>query len=427
MNTTTHNTTTSVSTKYKNTAVRIANYLAREAVWHEDRCNWIGHAVEAVNGNFQVVRKSFVHDFYNGSSGVAYFLSTLLRFHEDPILDDLLEGTVNQMIHIQKQDSVLGTKFGFYGGLLGVAFTLRHVGKEQNRPDWVSQGEAMLDDICQSPIEDHELDIIAGAAGAIPIFLQLYREDQKNSYLETAIRLGDFLVEKAEKNPTTWGWKLPVSSKYLTGYSHGNAGMALALLELYAVTQNAQYYTAAMFAFNYERMTYNPTVQNWPDLREIGQVDTGTPIYGETWCHGAPGIAMSRIRAWQLTGDNSFLQEAEAALSTTYKNVYNQLTQGRDTANFSLCHGIAGNADILLHGTQFFQNPTFAQVVQQVGDLGIERHGNTGLNWYSGVNDPSGQTAGMLETPGMMLGLAGTGYFYLRLAFPDQVKSLLIL
>lgn len=426
MITTTHN-STQLQTKYKNTAVNIANYLAKEAIWDKDRCNWIGHTVEAVGGSFQIVRKSFSRDFYNGTSGIAYFLATLLRFHDDPILEDVLEGAVNQINSLDIETDNMGANFGFHGGRLGVAYALKEVGKMRKRPEWIKAGDELLEQICASQITDHELDVIAGAAGGIPILLKYHQQEDKQLYLDTAIRLGDFLVEKATQTPNSWYWETQLAPKGLTGYSHGNAGMALALLELYAVTQNTQYYTAAMFAFNYERMTYNPAVQNWPDLREMGQANPSTPTYGEAWCHGAPGIALSRIRAWELTGDNSFRQEAEIALATTYKNVYNQLTQGQDAANFSLCHGLAGNAEVLIVGAEKFQNQLYQQITEQTGDFGIEKHDKTGLSWLSGVNDPTGLTKGMSETPGFMLGLAGTGYFYLRLAFPDKVESKLIL
>ncbi len=430
MTVSTHNSTQQeVQNKNKNTAIHIANYLAKEAIWDKDRCNWIGHTVDSVNGSYQVVRKSFTNDFYNGTSGIAFFLATLLRFHEDPVIEDLLDGTIQQVLSLTGDNDPLASNFGFHGGRMGVAFSLKEVGKLRQRPEWIAAGDEMLQQICAAEIGAHELDIIAGVAGAIPILLKYYQEEQKALYLQTAIRLGDFLVAKADKSPNSWGWQTPMSTQPLTGYSHGNAGIALALLELYVHTQNTQYYTGAMYGFNYERMTFNASVQNWPDLRDMnmGQGTPTTPTYGHSWCHGAPGIAMSRLRAWELTGDNSFRQEAEIALSTTYKNVYTQLTQNHDSANFSLCHGIAGNCDILLYGAQRLSQNLYSQIAQQAADFGIEKHDKTGLNWLSGVHDPTGQTKGMGETPGFMLGIAGTGYFYLRLAFPDEVESKLIL
>ena len=428
MITATHN-LTEQQVKFKETAIHIANYLVKEAIWDGNRCNWIGHVVEALNGKYQVIRRSFSRDFYNGTSGIAYFLALVLQYHDDPIIEETLEGCINQVLGMEGRTDDVGSNYGFYGGRVGVAYALIECGKMRNKQAWKNAGFALLDKVCEEEIKPLEIDVISGVAGGIPILLKYYKERNKHLYLATATKAADFLIEIAEKNPTSWGWTLPMSKQPLTGYSHGNAGDALALLEVNHVVQNGKYKTAAMYGFAYERQTYNPTVQNWPDLRDlsaVGGTDSG-PTYAEAWCHGAPGIALSRLRAWELTGDQSFKQEAEVALGTTYRSVYNSLTHGIDYTNFGLCHGIAGNADVLLEGALQFENDMYRQLVMQVGEVGIEKYGKTGLNWPSGVNDPTGMTRGMQETPGFMLGLAGTGYFYLRLAFPEEVKCELVL
>ena len=144
------------------------------------------------------------------------------------------------------------------------------------------------------------------------------------------------------------------------------------------------------------------------------------------WCHGAPGIALSRLRAYQITSRVDFLQEARTALQTTATSVANQLRQPQ-LANYSLCHGVAGNADILLSAGLLLNDISYIQLAQQAGLLGIELYDKTGTVWPSGVNDPSGNTQGGEETPGLLLGLAGTGHFYLRLAFPSEIDSVLLI
>jgi lantibiotic modifying enzyme len=49
------------------------------------------------------------------------------------------------------------------------------------------------------------------------------------------------------------------------------------------------------------------------------------------WCHGAPGGALARLRAWALTGDPHHRQEAVAALHTTARALAAQRTAA--TAN----------------------------------------------------------------------------------------------
>jgi class II lanthipeptide synthase len=78
--------------------------------------------------------------------------------------------------------------------------------------------------------------------------------------------------------------------------------------------------------------------------------------------------------------------------------------------NYSMCHGLAGNAEILLEGARAFpaSAPRMRKLALEIADEGIEKHGKNGHKW------PSGLPAG--DTPSLMVGLAGTGYFYLRLS-----------
>ena len=136
------------------------------------------------------------------------------------------------------------------------------------------------------------------------------------------------------------------------------------------------------------------------------------------WCHGAPGIGLSRLRAWRLTGDPARLAEAKAALATTVRALEAGLAG--PGYGFSLCHGDAGNAELPLLAAEVLGEPGLALTAERVGWAGIERFGAPGLPWPCGV--PNGG-----ETPGLMLGLAGIGHFYLRLYDPQAAPSVLLL
>ena len=148
-----------------------------------------------------------------------------------------------------------------------------------------------------------------------------------------------------------WSWKtidIPGQAglRNLTGFSHGTAGIGWALLELSSATGEARFRSAAEEAFRYERTHYSPEQENWPDFRDFLRAPGGSgPVFGTAWCHGAPGIALSRLRAWGLTASPQSREEAEAAVRTTTRAV-----QSPDAVRggFSLCHGCAGNADVLL-------------------------------------------------------------------------------
>jgi lantibiotic modifying enzyme len=55
--------------------------------------------------------------------------------------------------------------------------------------------------------------------------------------------------------------------------------------------------------------------------------------------------------------------------------------------------------------------------VQELADLGSRRYRKE-CAWPSGVSGG--------DNPGLLLGLAGTGYFYLRLSDPDAVPTILL-
>ena len=86
----------------------------------------------------------------------------------------------------------------------------------------------------------------------------------------------------------------------------------------------------------------------------------------------------------------------------------------------AVCHGVAGNAELLIQASRVFNDTNDMAAADRVGQLGIEWYRRNDLPWPCGV--PGGG-----ETPNLMLGLAGMGYFFLRLAEPSSVPSVLFI
>jgi lantibiotic modifying enzyme len=99
--------------------------------------------------------------------------------------------------------------------------------------------------------------------------------------------------------------------------------------------------------------------------------------------------------------------EAEVGLDITQDSVVRGL-QHR-AGNFSLCHGMGGNAEILAEGARVLggRGAHWAKLAAEAA--------HTGAAWY-GPSGPWPCGAGSRETPGLMLGLAGIGYFYLAMS-----------
>jgi lantibiotic modifying enzyme len=264
---------------------------------------------------------------------------------------------------------------------------------------------------------------MAGNAGAIVALLALRGILDSLPLLDCAIRLGDELLQAADKSDVGYSWKSAAfpTQRNLTGFSHGTAGVGYALLELFHATGDPRYRRGAEQAFNYERHWFDTEAANWPDFREEhrqGKLRNRVLSFASQWCHGAPGIALSRLRAYEILKDEVYKSEAMTGLQTTRKMV--EWWLGSETGNYSLCHGLTGNAEVLLYGDRMLERgwTEGAALAHVVANAGVENCAKRNHVW------PCGTGGG--ETPGLMLGLAGIGYFYLRLHDPTIPSILLV-
>ena len=185
---------------------------------------------------------------------------------------------------------------------------------------------------------------------------------------------------------------------------------------MFEATGEVRFRNAAEEAFRYERSFYSAENENWPDFRDFLRPPGSPPAFGVAWCHGAPGIALSRLRAWRVTGALEAREEAGIALRTTRRALE---SPGAASTGFSLCHGCAGNADVLLEGHRDLGTQELREVAEKIGHAGIEQFESARFPWPCGV-------PGAGETASLMLGTAGIGYFYLRLADPAVPSVLMI-
>jgi lantibiotic modifying enzyme len=156
----------------------------------------------------------------------------------------------------------------------------------------------------------------------------------------------------------------------------------LALLQLYQATENPPFLEAAEGGFNYERQSFDSTQQNWPDFRDDVASTSTANVCGLAWCHGAPGITISRLRANQLQPNAVYTNEMNIALTTTTNSIYHSLMENLGNTNYSICHGIAGNADIILDcgGTEY------QQLAEAVGNAGISKYQENNIPWSTGLS-----------------------------------------
>lgn len=419
-------------TTCRGVGLAIARRMVEEAVWHEDRCTWSGDDIDQGPGtppDGELVHRPVGPDLYGGTSGVAWFLGHAWRAGGDAGVRRAAVGAIRHSLH-RTGDTPADT--GLYTGALGVAVAAgsvaRLLGDGPRAAAIGARADGLGETVAALCVDGHPplagdpggADLIQGDAGRVVGLLLLARRPGASPALAGAAAVaGERLLAAAERAPEGWSWPAPDPAwPGLCGLGHGASGPAVALGMLAAATGDPRFAEGAHQAERYERSWFDRGRGNWPDLR------AAPADHPSFWCHGAAGIGVARLQAWRRTGDPTVLAEAAAALDTATAATLRALSQpgGDDTpapafqGNLSLCHGVSSVAE--LH--------TLAG--ELTGDADHLAHGRRLAQWALGGTDATqGDIAcgipGGGEAPGLMLGLAGVGATFLRLADPSWLPS----
>ncbi|QSQ21777.1 type 2 lantipeptide synthetase LanM family protein [Pyxidicoccus parkwayensis] len=380
----------------------VGDRLETLSVGSREECSWFGLTL-GWNRHWRLSPLGL--DLYGGLPGVALFLAWLGELTGESRYSELAQGAVRTMQRKHGEPRHQPASVGGFLGWGGVLYTYAQLGTLWKRPDLLDAADtcvAMLEPLVG---QDENLDVIDGVAGSILALAALHHTGASKRALEVARRCGEHLLAKARPQAQGVGWHSRLEpDAALTGYAHGTAGIAHALLELHALTGEERFRDTARQALRYERSLFVPERNNWPDLRGRPQ----TPAFKTSWCHGSTGIGLGRLASLRHEDDATVRAEIEAAVADTR-------TQGLGR-DHSLCHGDTGSLELLLTAQSVAGVPS-GEVGQWAAKV-MASAGATG--WLSGV--PLG-----VETPGFMVGLAGSGYALLRAAEPRRVPSVLVL
>lgn len=350
-------------------------------------------------------------DLYNGIPGIALFLAYLGHTTGKTPFTLAAEETVATVLKsVAKQKTQHRIPLGAFAGEAGLIYFLTHCGVLWRRPELLAEAEKLAHSLAERIPDDSRFDIVSGSAGLIAVLLGLQEHRPSQKTLALAEQCGNHLLQHAQRMPQGTGWiTFADASAPLTGFSHGAAGIAWALMKLASATGERRFREVAVEALQYERRLFSRQHGNWPDLRAARPEDQAVP-YPIAWCHGAPGIGLSRALILDHYQDEEIHGEIIAAAQTT-------LTRNLGI-NDSLCHGDLGNYEALQHAAKFIQDAALENRIRALPSrilAGIRQR-----SWKCGVPME-------VETPGLMVGVAGIGFALLRLADPLHVPSVVAL
>lgn len=358
--------------------------LSRDAIWAGKRCNWFGHQVTELRTGVPVVTHRMCgSDYYDGTSGIAVFLGHLYAVTGEKIFRTTSEGAIHQALsrldHIPR-----GQRLDFQSGVLGIAYALLELARTCAIEKFNALALLILEEIsCDAPYSD---DV---TPSAIRSLLKIHRDHPRDFLLQTALKLSEHLTPDGED----------------VSVSTCEPSRALALLELYQATGLHKFQLAAEQAFVYQRQNFATVMDRNVDDEKSYRAK------------GAAAVGMTLLRAFEIVGNDFYLDEAKSVLRSITHNLPNSLSEA--AVDFSPARGLFGQADLLIEAGRILREEDYRLSAELIGAFGIDRYKKQDLPW------PCGAANG--ETPGLMTGLAGIGYGYLRLCDSMKVPPLLML
>lgn len=397
-------------------ALKIGRRLEELAIWRDGRPYWVGHTISRSD-----LVGSFVPGMtglYNGELGIALFFGYLGYITKNQRYTDLMYKTVSWIrsaVENEKSPLFGSSAFSGYSGYIYVLSLLGHI---YNDTAFTKIPDSVFEQIKTGIKNEQSHSLIGGASGtvlALQSYGQIQNTNKTTSYIEDCCKR---IAGCSVKQETGVGWLEDADSdKPLTGFSHGSSGYATALMLGGSLTGNRYFTDLAWQAIAYERASFDSQRGNWIDHRETADAENPFMV---AWCHGAPGVGLSRIRMLPFISTkkdkDECLSEIRAAAVTT-------LNTGIGS-NHCLCHGDLGNLDFLLQAARTLNDKDLENDVYRYAKSILEDMDQSGWCCGGGSQLRSDRS---LELPGLMLGLAGIGYGLLRLSSPDIVPSVLTL
>jgi type 2 lantibiotic biosynthesis protein LanM len=404
----------SLSSAEVHSSTFVATALEHAQVVGEELCRLLEDPARRLRWTYRSTGAESHHvegTLYYGSAGVALFLAHLDAIQPQ---DRVRQAARTALTHSL---SCPGHGIGAFDGLAGQIYVLLHLHRLWQDPALLTCAIERSRQLDAMIAADRAFDVLSGSAGVIPVMLAL--NDACGVGLETAHRCARHLLRHADRGSAGGlSWPLPDrdhAAANLTGFAHGAAGIGWALIALGAAVGRDEYVHSGRQAFAYERRFFDDERQDWYDLRaSVAQMTSGRRHFANAWCNGAPGIGLSRLASWVTLGgdDESLMRETYLALSST-------LRRFPQAGNDTLCHGRSGNAELLLRFARERDEPAFQ----------VEANMHAQAHWRRVARTPEWPRAeeGHQPLAGLMVGIAGVGMHFLRLAHPDRVPSPLLL
>jgi type 2 lantibiotic biosynthesis protein LanM len=351
------------------------------------------------------------YDLYDGASGTALFLAAVEYVTGGAGFREVVLAAIEPLRHaLRSQGAQIARVLGIGGvsGLGSLVYVLTNISRFLQEPRLLEDAQLAAHLITdESLASDRALDVSAGSTGALLGLLALHDLLGDQAILDRAMACGRHLLESRVQSPAGPRAWPTISGRLLTGFSHGAAGIAYALLRLFAATREETYREAAEEGIAYEDSLFVPAIGNWLDLRAEAQ-----PAFMTSWCHGAPGIGLARVGGLPWLDTGRIRADITVAMQTTQRVGLG----GQD----HLCCGNLGRGECLLAAAEALAMPEWAEVARS-NAYQVAARARQAQGYFLFPCGPS-----KVDSPSFFRGTAGIGYALLRLSHPGKLPCALL-
>ena len=341
-------------------------------------------------------------DLYHGAAGIGLFLAELARATGDERYADTARDAARWLAG--PVWSTGRADPGLYCGEAGIAWFFLRLAEVLDEPGFATAADLRARRL--RGLRTDRLDLVGGLAGWMVVMVRLALATGRREHLADARAAADVLVRRATRDGARVWWADPARTPagpgppYL-GLSHGSAGIALALAELAAATGDEAPLAAAEGVADVLLDEARPSPDGgwtWGELRgaDVARV--------QSQCHGAIGIGQLFLRLHRIAPRAQYAEAARQAARTAVR-------EARDRTSPCLCHGVAGDAGLLLDGRDVLGDPDLAAgAADCAGRLHAFRDPERPGTYRTHVTH--------IARPDLLVGDAGIGWVLLRLADP---------
>lgn len=297
---------------------------------------WIGPISKEEEGNIHYQVMDFPSGYYMGNVGILRTLLSLrnsedYKVYIDKLIKDI-EMEIDQLVICNSGELELSAYNGltsflrYYVDLYRVSridldFFKKRVGQ-------------LLEQVEQNIDTDQSLDVLNGTAGAALSILSVNQLIATDSHLSEKINkilehCRRHLLNSIRQKDNELFFPLKENkNNYMTGFSHGSSGIILALHKISKVIGTNDDMIIQKL-LETERQLYNSEQKVWYRGNKTDQ-------YSWAWCHGIPGILLSRIELY-LDG------YCDSRLVEEIRELYDITIEKSLGFNLTYCHGDLGN------------------------------------------------------------------------------------